>query len=91
MSAAGRYAAALLAEAGAEDAPPPVLPEEDPAAAWARSGALGLTGREWGPPLLPGAPLPTCAEGALAALCALSPNMAPQTVGHCVTKTITIG
>ena len=82
MSAAGRYAAALLAEAGAEDAPPPVLPEEDPAAAWARSGALGLTGREWGPPLLPSAPLPTCAEGALAALCALSPNMAPQMRGR---------
>lgn len=77
MSAAGRYAAALLAEVGAEDAPPPLLPEEDPAAAWARSGALALTGRESGPPLLPTAPLPTCAEGALAALCALSPAL-PQ-------------
>lgn len=85
MSAAGRYAAALLAEAGAEDAPPPLLPEEDPAAAWARSGALALTGRESGPPLLPTAPLPTCAEGALAALRALSPGLpasAPQRQGR---------
>lgn len=81
MSAAGRYAAALLAEAGAEAAPPP-LPEEDPAAAWARSGALALTGRELGPPLLPSAPLPTCAEGALAALRFLSPALSPQRQGR---------
>jgi len=81
LSAAGRYAAVLLTEAGAEDAPPPRLPEEDPAAAWARSGALGLTGCESGPPLLPSAPLPTCAEGALAALRALTPGLAPQRRG----------
>lgn len=43
-------------------------------AAWARSGALWLTGPRDGPPALPRVPLPSCMDGALAVLRALAPG-----------------
>ena len=49
-------------------------PGESAAAAWARSGALWLTGPEQGPPVLPEAPLASCMDGALAVLRALAPQ-----------------
>jgi hypothetical protein len=48
--------------------------EEPPAAGWARSGALALTGHPNGLPVLPTAPLPTVAAGVCAALASLAPG-----------------
>ena len=69
----GAYARALLREADAHPARPPEDPAGLSAAAdWARSGALLLTGRAEGPPVLPRAPLATCARGAGLALASLT-------------------
>ena len=70
---AGRYARAIAAECGAElpagfDDPGEVSPAEE----WARSGALSLCGNRDGPPVLPSAPLPSCARGAGRVFCHLS-------------------
>lgn len=68
------YARSLLEELGLPEVTPPAdLPQDTPAQAWARSGALWLTGREDGPPVLPRAPLASAADGTLAALRALAP------------------
>lgn len=78
MSAAA-YSRALLREAGAAEVPIREPEEQDcPAADWAQSGALALTGRPDGPPLLPRAAIPTCARGSALALgeLASAPNLA---------------
>lgn len=74
MSGPREAARRLLEEVGAPEAGlPPDLGGEPAAAVWARSGALWLTGRADGPPLLPTAPVASVAAGALAALRALAP------------------
>lgn len=73
FGAAGRYAAALLAECGIHDGAKAVAgtaAEGDfhPDLAWAGSGAMALTGQpSEGPRLAPG-PIASCAAGASAAL-----------------------
>lgn len=49
-------------------------PGESASAAWARSGALWLTGPADAPPVLPRVALPSCMDGALAVLRALAPE-----------------
>ncbi|MCP3983896.1 MAG: CoA transferase [bacterium] len=49
-------------------------PGEPAASAWARSGALWLTGWSEKPPVLPSVPLPSCMDGAVAVLRALAPE-----------------
>lgn len=79
--ACARHAASLLTDLGlcaaSEDGPQ----EPSPAALWARSGAMALTGHADGPPLPAPAPLAACAEGALLALRALAPEADPPTEG----------
>lgn len=71
---ASEHAAALLARLAlpVERVDGPADPS--PAALWARSGAMALTGHEDGPPLAAPGPLAACAEGALRALRALAPE-----------------
>lgn len=70
MNAAAAYARRLLTALG-HDADPPAAP--DPLADWAGSGAMALTGRADGPPLVAtGAAV--SARGALLALQALAPD-----------------
>jgi hypothetical protein len=72
MHAASTYAGALLRALPAAGAAVPPPRSEHPAIAWARSGAMALTGRaEEAPRLAPG-PLATCAAAALDALRSLS-------------------
>jgi hypothetical protein len=66
-------AGALLA-ALPTSAEPPAPRREHPALAWARSGAMALSGRADEPPRLAPAPLAVCAEAALDALRALAPE-----------------
>ena len=74
MHAPGDYAESLLAALPAVGAEPPAPRMEHPALAWARSGAMALTGRADQPPRLAPAPLATCAAAALDALRALAPT-----------------
>lgn len=74
MHAAGGYAESLLASLPPVAAEAPALLPEHPALAWARSGAMALTGRADEPPRLAPAPLATCAATALDALRALAPT-----------------
>ena len=62
------YAAALLGWCGAAVRRSPGPEQPHPAVEWARSGAMALTGRPEGPPLLAPGPLAACARGALEAL-----------------------
>jgi crotonobetainyl-CoA:carnitine CoA-transferase CaiB-like acyl-CoA transferase len=71
---AGAYAGTLLASLPARDAVPPAARLEHPALAWARSGAMALTGRAEEPPRLAPGPLALCASAALDALRALAPG-----------------
>ena len=71
------YACALLADLGA---PPLTIAEtlpEHPAASWARSGAMTLTGYNDGAPVMCPIPLAACAEGALMALAHISGRQSP--------------
>ncbi|SFF51014.1 CoA-transferase family III [Fontimonas thermophila] len=68
------YAQGLLDELGVTPLRPLACTEEDPALAWARSGLMALTGRADGPPVLCPVAIPTCADGALAALASLAPD-----------------
>ena len=70
--AAARYAACLLADLGRAGTDLRVEAEH-PALGWARSGLMALTGSADGDPQLCPAPLPACADGALAALASLAP------------------
>jgi len=74
MHPAGAYADSLLAALPAVGAEPTAPRLAHPALAWARSGAMLLTGRADEPPRLAPAPLATCAAAALDALCALAPK-----------------
>ncbi len=68
---AGRHADALLRDCGM-CAGPPSGSGLHPDLAWARSGAMSLTGRADGPPLLAPAPLASAAQGAIEALARLA-------------------
>ena len=70
-----RYAQQLLRAHG-RDGAQAQCPDEHPALAWARSGAMALTGSAERAPLMCAAPLAACADGALAALAALAPPRA---------------
>jgi hypothetical protein len=72
--ARGSYAEGLLAVLPACDAAPPAPRPEPAAFAWARSGAMALTGRADEPPRLAPGPLALCAASALDALRALAPG-----------------
>ena len=74
MHAPGDYAETLLAALPTVGAEPPAPRLEHPALAWARSGAMALTGRAEEPPRLAPAPLATCAAAALDALRSLAPT-----------------
>jgi crotonobetainyl-CoA:carnitine CoA-transferase CaiB-like acyl-CoA transferase len=74
MHPAATHAESLLAALPAVDAEPAAARREHPALAWARSGAMLLTGRADEPPRLAPAPLATCAAAALDALCAMAPK-----------------
>ncbi|HVT36298.1 MAG TPA: hypothetical protein VHE37_11965, partial [Nevskiaceae bacterium] len=69
---AQRYAQHLLRALGRGDARA-LAPRMHPALAWARSGAMALTGSAEREPLMCPAPLAACADGALAAFAALAP------------------
>lgn len=69
-SVAAGYAQGLLADLGCEARL--ALPDEHPAATWARSGMMWLTGHADADPLMCPAPLAACADGAHAALAALA-------------------
>ena len=73
MHAPGAYGESLLAALPPVGAEPPAPRPEHPALAWARSGAMALTGRADEPPRLAPAPLATCAAAALDAVRALAP------------------
>ena len=75
----GGTARGLLADCGLDPARVPLCagdlgPAQHPALAWARSGAMQLTGRAEGAPQLAPGPLALCADGAAAALRALAPG-----------------
>jgi crotonobetainyl-CoA:carnitine CoA-transferase CaiB-like acyl-CoA transferase len=74
MHAPGSYAETLLAALPPVGAAPPAARQEHPALAWARSGAMALTGRAEEPPRLAPAPLAACASAAIDALRALAPT-----------------
>ncbi|MCP5057140.1 MAG: CoA transferase [bacterium] len=67
---AQRLARELLPEASLQL----TTPGESAASAWARSGALWLTGQPGEAPVLPSVPLPSCMDGAVAVLRALAPD-----------------
>ncbi len=70
------YASELLASLGvpvSQLATPGDQVDLSPAMRWAQSGAMMLTGAPDGPPLLAPGPVAACADGAAAALAALSP------------------
>lgn len=71
---ASDYAARLLASLGAvvERHPQPLYEDASPALAWAKSGAMALTGRADGPPLMCPVPLASCVEGVRIACAALT-------------------
>jgi len=64
---ASDYAGALLCSLGARVVREGGAPDPSPALDWARSGAMALTGRADGPPLLAPGPLAAAARGALRA------------------------
>ena len=70
--AAANYALNLVQSLGRPAALETGPPDCSPAAAWARSGAMALTGEQDGPALMAPAPIATCADGAARALVALA-------------------
>ena len=75
-SSAARYALQLLEALGVEAQRPVAAVPEHPAAGWARSGLMALTGAADGAPQMCPVPLTACADGALAALASLAPENA---------------
>lgn len=69
---ASDYAEQLLASLGLAVRREDGIADEHPALAWARSGAMLLTGRAGGPPQMCPFPLASCVDGALAAFIAVS-------------------
>ena len=86
MHAPGAYAASLLAALPPVGAVPPAPRAEHPALAWARSGAMALTGRADEPPRLAPAPLAGCAAAALDALRALAATSGGEASGADVSE-----
>ncbi len=74
---ASDYAAALLNSLRAAVHRAGVRDDTPPAIAWAQSGAMALTGRSDGPPLMCPAPLASCVEGVRAAFLALTEAAPP--------------
>ncbi len=72
---AARYARELLTALGEDSALPRPPVAIHPALRWAESGLMSLTGAADGPPLMCPAPLASCADGALAAMAALAPEL----------------
>lgn len=70
--AAADYAAALIESLGGRAQRAPGEGSPHPDLAWARSGAMALTGYTDGPPLLAPGPLAACADGAARALALLA-------------------
>ncbi len=60
----------------------------DPYQAWADSGLMALTGQPAGPPVMSSVPLPSCAQGVLLALNAISQRTVfePLAAGHLLTE-----
>jgi crotonobetainyl-CoA:carnitine CoA-transferase CaiB-like acyl-CoA transferase len=75
---AERYAEALLASLGAAGTRVAASEARHPAVAWARSGAMALTGRADGPAVMCPAPLAAAADGALLALRSLARGQRDQ-------------
>lgn len=69
---AGDYAELLLTSLGAAVRRTCTHDDAHPAIAWAQSGAMSLTGRSDGPPLMCPAPLASCIDGVRAAFLALA-------------------
>jgi hypothetical protein len=69
---ASEYALALLSSLGVPARSEPGAPDPDPDEAWARSGAMALTGLAGGAPLAVDAPVASCADGAARAFSALA-------------------
>ena len=67
------YARALLESLGTRVSVSAGPEDVSPAAAWARSGLMALTGLADGPPQMCPAPLASCADGALKALGCIAP------------------
>jgi crotonobetainyl-CoA:carnitine CoA-transferase CaiB-like acyl-CoA transferase len=75
---AAAYAARLQSELGARPLRPVAVSEEHPALAWARSGAMALTGRADEAPRMCPVPLASAADGVVALVAALSPEPLPR-------------
>jgi crotonobetainyl-CoA:carnitine CoA-transferase CaiB-like acyl-CoA transferase len=74
VEAASAYAETLLAALPGLDVAPPAPRPEHSALAWARSGAMALTGRAEEPPRIAPGPLALCAAATLDALRTLAPG-----------------
>ena len=72
IGASADYAAHLLGSLGCRTTAPATSPPVHPALAWAASGAMALTGRADGAPVVAPGDLAGCARGAIAALQALA-------------------
>lgn len=82
---AGDYARALLADLGAAAINLPERLPEHPAASWARSGAMALTGQRDEAPRICTAPLAACTDGVLLALANLAEQSLPSDLnGACL-------
>ena len=84
---ASRYAGQLLRELAIRPCRPLVLLPRHPALAWAQCGLMTLTGAAEGPPRLLPLALPSCADGALAALASLAPE--PVLENRCGSRLLT--
>lgn len=74
---AAAYAARLQSDLGAHPLRPVAARDEHPALAWARSGAMALTGPADGPPRMCPVPLAAAADGVMSLVRALSPVPLP--------------
>jgi crotonobetainyl-CoA:carnitine CoA-transferase CaiB-like acyl-CoA transferase len=75
---AAAYAARLQSELDARPVRDPVVRGEHPALAWARSGAMALTGHAGAGPLMCPVPLAAAADGVLALLASIAPYPMPR-------------
>jgi len=76
VNIAAAYAQRLLDSLGLNPSRPLSAPDRHPAAAWAASGLMELTGLADGTAQMCPAPVAACADGALAALASLAPAQA---------------
>ena len=78
VNVAAAYAQRLLDFLGLKPSRPLHVPERHPAAAWAASGLMELTGLADDAAQMCPVPIAACADGALAALASLAPAQAPD-------------